>query len=471
MIKYYLHILLGIFISTPLSAQEPINQPTNFVSSNIKPYSFNIGFTGSASDGYIVFRSTTPFIATPVDGTEYQKGGGIANAKIFSVSSATFAQIKEVSANTTYYFTIFAYNGSGASIDYLQSNPLTATVSTPDNQIGNYYLGIDQNASGFISDLHNLLQSTHTHIDYYDYDDNIIPAVFERDTVGGKKLVECEYSGLVTQYYAPFSFTATDFSREHCLARSWMPSDATTDDPEAADYHNLLLTNLSNANTPRSNHPVGEVITPTYTFMDCKVGYDSLGGIVFEPAEHIKGDVARAMFYEMVAWDGTGGSNWAIANLAAVGPNQDVDVLLDWHFADPPSGPEKAKSEYIYFLQGNRNPFTDYPDWVNCINWYQLIRFPGCYTTVGTENETSMNIRVYPNPAQGHININADYIAESTTVSLIEMNGRIIKKIRINQQLTNNPFSIDLSDVYCGVFLLKIESDKEIFIQKIIVQN
>lgn len=453
--------------------QEPVAQPTNFIASNVKPYSFNISFDGSGAEGYLVVRSDAPLTDVPSDGFIYEKGGGLGNGKIFSNSSATFSQIKEVNAGTQYYFTVFAYNGGGSGIDYLQSNPLTATVTSVDNQIGNYYQTIDQNAVSFINDLTALIQNTHTHIDYYDYGNNIIPAVFERDTVGGKKLVTCQYSGLVTEYYAPFNFTSTDFSREHCLARSWMPSNPNTDDAEAADYFNLLPTDLSGANTPRSNHPFGEVVTPTYTFLQCKLGYNSSGGIVFEPAEHIKGDVARSVFYEMVAWDGTGSSNWAFANLDAPGSLQDINTLLLWHYNDPPSDAEKAKAEYIYFLQGNRNPFIDYPEWVDCINWYQLIRYPNCYTFVGNDEPVAPEIvvTVYPNPAQSHIFIETEYLIDINKVSLFNAHGQCLRVSIINEQLTNNSLQIYLSDVYCGVFYLRIETNSGVFNKKIIVQK
>lgn len=473
MIKWLLSVLLMTLLASLVFAQEPLAQPTNLVVSNIKPYSFNLSFDGSASDGYLVVRSYTPLTGDPLDGVEYQKGGGFANGKVFSNTAATFSLIKEVTAGTTYYFTIYAFNGAGSGIDYLQSNPLVAMVTTPDNLIGNYYQSIDQNASSFINDLTFLIQSTHNHIDYYDYGNNIIPAIYERDTVGGKKLVTCQYSGLTAEYYAPFSFTAIDFSREHCLARSWMPSNPTTDDAEAADYFNLLPTDLSGANTPRSNHPFGEVVTPTYTFLDCKLGYNSSGGIVFEPAENIKGDVARSIFYEMVAWDGTGGSNWAFANLDAPGSVQDINTLLLWHYNDPPDASEKAKAEYIYFLQGNRNPFIDYPEWVDCINWYQLIRYPGCYTFAGVNesNPALQQIEVYPNPTQGPIFINTQHLTDINMVSILNAYGQSVQIVRINEQITNNPLKIEIDNVYCGVFYLRIETKSGIINKKIIVQK
>jgi len=38
---------------------------------------------------------------------------------------------------------------------------------------------------------------------------------------------------------------------------------------------------------------------------------------------------------------------------------QEQEVLKKWHFQDPPDNYELARNEYIYSIQGNRNPFID----------------------------------------------------------------------------------------------------------------
>ncbi|MDE5714820.1 MAG: endonuclease [Anaeroplasmataceae bacterium] len=93
----------------------------------------------------------------------------------------------------------------------------------------------------------------------------------------------------------------------------------------------------------------------------------------FEPRDEVKGDIARAMFYMVVRYSDP---NELVLNLVnsttssssnKTGQLGYLNVLLEWHQIDPVSDKEKERNEIIYSLQGNRNPFIDYPDWVNLL--------------------------------------------------------------------------------------------------------
>lgn len=468
-------IFLAIISWLQLYAIEPTAQPTSFASSSIRPWTFNISFVASPdADGYLVLRSTSPITAIPTDGVSYSKGGGISgfpNVKVFSTSGSTFVQIKEVRAGTTYYFAIFAYSGSGSGIDYLATSPLTGTVSTPDNLIGTYWDGIDQNASNFTTLLKNKIQSTHLYVDYSLYDNNIIPAVYERDTIGSKKVITCDYSGYTVQYNPPFNFVTIDFSREHALSRSWMPpGSVSTSDPAGADYHNLLPTKLGSVNSLRSNYPMGEVVTPTTTYLQGTLGYDANGDVVYEPKESIKGDVARCMFYQNVAWNGIGGA-WGFSNLSSIGPTQDIDLLLTWHNQDLPDSYEKTKTEYIFFIQKDRNPFIDHPEWVDCINFSNLTRIASCFTTIGVEDETQLDVTIFPNPTTDFMTIQAEFIPSHSDIIIEDLQGKVVLHNYLSNELMNQNYTLDLSIIPNGIYLLKIKSQKQLYIKRIIINK
>ena len=41
--------------------------------------------------------------------------------------------------------------------------------------------------------------------------------------------------------------------------------------------------------------------------------------------------------------------------------------LLAWHHADPPDADERGRNDVVECYQGNRNPFVDHPEWVDCL--------------------------------------------------------------------------------------------------------
>lgn len=89
----------------------------------------------------------------------------------------------------------------------------------------------------------------------------------------------------------------------------------------------------------------------------------------FEPRNQIKGDIARMMFYMDIRYDG--GSATGTDDLQLVDYTQTSGATLGklctlylWHQQDPVSAEEIARHARIVERQGNRNPFVDYPAWV-----------------------------------------------------------------------------------------------------------
>ena len=44
-----------------------------------------------------------------------------------------------------------------------------------------------------------------------------------------------------------------------------------------------------------------------------------------------------------------------------------LSVLMAWHLQDPVDDRERARNDAIFGFQGNRNPFIDNPEWVECL--------------------------------------------------------------------------------------------------------
>ena len=132
----------------------------------------------------------------------------------------------------------------------------------------------------------------------------------------------------------------------------------------------------STVNSRRSNHPYGEVASESWSNSRSKVGSPKSGhgggsSTVFEPDDEYKGDLARTYFYmvtcyQNLSWQGNGlltAANGTYPTLQTWA----IDMLLDWHRNDPVSQKEIDRNEAVYYHQGNRNPFIDYPDMVEYI--------------------------------------------------------------------------------------------------------
>ena len=218
-----------------------------------------------------------------------------------------------------------------------------------------------------------------------------------RDTINGQSVVTCAYSGENKIFDDPFDWTTLGYSREHTFAHSWMstwPAD-NPEQPEYNDQHNLYPTNLNDANIPRSNLPLGEIDgTVLFTYLEGSVGYSG-PQLVYEPRSIHKGNAARSIFYMAVAYNFNLNGN-------INSQDQDQDLLKSWHFSDLPDDYEIARHEYIFDLQGNRNPFIDSVDYVCYTDFDANGHLPnGCVTSL--EESIQSSLLVFPIPSDDRI--------------------------------------------------------------------
>lgn len=78
---------------------------------------------------------------------------------------------------------------------------------------------------------------------------------------------------------------------------------------------------------------------------------------------------------------------------------------------------------------------------------------------------TKTNISIYPNPTNNIINVNLGELTNSANYALYSING---KMIGVDKAVYNNNFTVDLTNVATGVYILKIKSDNSVNTFKII---
>ena len=158
---------------------------------------------------------------------------------------------------------------------------------------------------------------------------------------------------------------------EHSFPKSWW---GAYENNAYRDLHHLFPADGS-ANSAKNNLPLGEV-TGVSGFDNgvSKVGKNGWGvdytDRCFEPADEYKGDFARAYFYVVTAYENLCDywqSPMLDNNTYPVWKEWALDMLLEWHSQDPPCERELARNDSVYTIQGNRNPYIDYPDLVEYI--------------------------------------------------------------------------------------------------------
>lgn len=113
-------------------AVEPTAQATNLQFNSVTDASFQVSFTAAAGSpgGYLVLKKTgSAPTEVPVDGTTYTTSIG-SDEVVHNGAATSFAQ-NGLSQNTEYFYAVYAYNGSGTSINYRTTTPLQGSKLTP----------------------------------------------------------------------------------------------------------------------------------------------------------------------------------------------------------------------------------------------------------------------------------------------------------------------------------------------------
>lgn len=171
-----------------------------------------------------------------------------------------------------------------------------------------------------------------------------------------------------------------------------------------------------------------------------------------------KGDVARAIFYMAVRYNGLSVVNGNPSDTPS-GNIGDLATLLLWHQQDPADDFEMNRNNYIYTWQINRNPFIDNPDLASYVFGSNV----GQPYTLGNESFVDSKILVYPNPTTDYIVISG--LDSEAKAEVFSIAGQKIKETKFINEVT-----LSLSDVTAGVYLVKISNETSSITRKIIVK-
>ncbi|MCO5232821.1 MAG: endonuclease [Chitinophagales bacterium] len=242
------------------------------------------------------------------------------------------------------------------------------------------------------------------------------------------------------------------WNREHIFPASWFSSA----DPMYSDFHNLLPAD-GYINGKRGNMPHATTNSTKTQFPNGSIIGNSnipmVYGDVFEPIDEFKGDIARIILYMSVRYQSLF-NNWDNPDFIKVkgtdalkGFREDyLNMLINWHNQDPPSQKEKDRNNRIYAQQGNRNPFVDYPQFVEYI-W----KTSDC-KAVGIKNFEQLEVNLFPNPAQSEISLSS-IVPLGQKYYITDITGKTVKSGKLTQRMINT------SSLNTGTYFLIIEEN------------
>ena len=242
----------------------------------------------------------------------------------------------------------------------------------------NYYTSIDNTKGGATlkTALYNLIKN-HKQISYGSGSSSTWGAFYTTDAVieNGQRRVLDMYSS-EKRYFGSKGSAVSGMNIEHSVAKSWWGG---TKNNAYCDLHHLNPSD-QNANSRKSNYPLGELTSVSWdngvTFVG-KANIDGSSQNAYEPCDEYKGDFARVFMYmftcyQDLTWEYTW-MNYEKNTYPTLKPWA-VKLLLKWHKQDPVSEKEVNRNNAVYAIQGNRNPYIDYPQladyvWGDSINY------------------------------------------------------------------------------------------------------
>lgn len=260
----------------------------------------------------------------------------------------TFAPIHNIVHNTEMF--IVTQNRGAFSVDLIGQGRYS----------NDYYFATENKVEQELFSSLNFLIATGTvDLGYGPARDNMFMSI-DNQSINGLEAedntLEGVYTGEVLVGYASRQDAQDDgFNTEH----TWPQSLGAGSSPMRSDLFHIFPTN-ENANSRRGSKKFGVVMD---SIPDWEVGGSKDGGDLFEPRDAHKGTGARALFYFATRYKNQTGVNtsWLASQ---------EEVLRQWHLDFPPTEVEENRNEAIYGLQNNRNPFIDYPQFVERIEHF-----------------------------------------------------------------------------------------------------
>jgi len=333
-----------------------------------------------------------------IDALVYDSGQD-DDAGLLTLLNQTGGQIDEnADSNASSVANARCPNGFGPALDSSSYDQVLPTPGAKNDEcpVLPYYANVDVSSpENLRTSLHNIIRVAES-FDYSSSETDTwdVLGFADEDPNPNVDLDDMVAENVLAVYkntsYVNVATGNNDYNREHTWPQSkgFKDDDMGSNNAARTDAHHLMISNSSYNSERGSKYFDNCVSSCTSLATDDYNGVGGTGmsnltnGSVFEVWDFRKGDIARAMFYMDVRYEGTQIDPDSqplqmepdltltnnISDITSGGPYMGLlSTLLQWHIDDPVDNIERLRNDTVFFWQENRNPFVDHPEWVACV--------------------------------------------------------------------------------------------------------
>lgn len=176
-------------------------------------------------------------------------------------------------------------------------------------------------------------------------------------------------------YFSSVNSAVSGMNIEHSFPKSWWGGSKNQ---AYQDLYNLMPCEQK-INSSKSNYPMGKVTTVKTTNGCTNIGTGEKGYSLWEPANEWKGDFARgymymATAYQDLTWSGTQALQILEQDTYPTLQKWAYTLYIMWAKADPVDELELTRNDAVSTIQGNRNPYVDFPNLMEYV-WGDSIEY------------------------------------------------------------------------------------------------
>lgn len=165
------------------------------------------------------------------------------------------------------------------------------------------------------------------------------------------------------RYFGSKGTTVSGMNIEHSFPKSWWGGSKVQ---AYKDLYNLMPCEQK-INSSKSNYPMGKVTTVKTDNGCTRIGTGSNGYQLWEPADKWKGDFARGYMYMATAYQNYSWTGTQALQILQQGNYPTLQkwaytLYIEWAKADKVDKQEVKRNNEVSKIQGNRNPFVDFPN-------------------------------------------------------------------------------------------------------------